>query len=336
MKMREFVEQVLMNAEAPLSYKQIWAKGCELGLDKELAYKGKTDPWLTIYSSISQDITANEDSIFCRFSSNPVLFGLKQKDYGSKAREAVENAINDEAQTGKKDETIIEDDNDYSEADLHVPLVSYLASDAHFKCLTKTIAQQKAKRAEKKGLDNWTYPDLIGVYFPYNKGDYDDWTLKALQNFKINAVQVYSFEVKKSLNSSDIRQCYFQAVSNSSWANEGYLVAAEISDEEAFNQELNILNNAFGIGIIKLDIEDPSRSSILLPARHRENIEINVLNKLITRSDQVKAIFKSIDNSEKISEIANREIYDRIYSYDEYSEQTQDGKKLKGISGRKK
>jgi hypothetical protein len=33
--------------------------------------------------------------------------------------------------------------------------------------------------------------------------------------------------MKKELNFSNLRESYFQAVSNSSWANEGYLVTAE-------------------------------------------------------------------------------------------------------------
>lgn len=54
----------------------------------------------------------------------------------------------------------------YNESDLHVPLVSWLISTDHFKCRTKTITQQTAKKTVK-GIDQWTFPDLIGVYFPY-------------------------------------------------------------------------------------------------------------------------------------------------------------------------
>jgi hypothetical protein len=33
-------------------------------------------------------------------------------------------------------------------------------------------------------------------------------------------------------NRSNVRECFFQAVSNSSWANFGYLVAAEIEGQD--------------------------------------------------------------------------------------------------------
>ena len=52
------------------------------------------------------------------------------------------------------------------------------------------------------------------------------------------------------------REFFFQAVSNSSWANEGYLVAAEIIQDDELLSELECLSIAFGIGIIQLDITD--------------------------------------------------------------------------------
>ena len=41
--------------------------------------------------------------------------------------------------------------------------------------------------------------------------------------------KITSYEVKKEINTDyELKKCYFQAVSNSSWANYGYLVALEI------------------------------------------------------------------------------------------------------------
>ena len=324
MKTREFAEKVLEQSDKPLNCKQIWEKGQDLGLDKELDYKGKMDPWQNIYALLSQDITyRSEESVFCKYSSNPVLFGLKRKEY-SKA--VVGDAIEEE-------ETVVASESeDYNEADLHVPLVSYLSSADHFMCYAKTIRQQKSKRA-KKGIDQWTYPDLIGVRFPYN--EYDSTTLTALDQFMVNAVKVFSFEVKKELTAQNIRECYFQAVSNSSWANEGYLVAADISDEPSFLRELDLLNNAFGIGIIKIDVEEIEKSSIVKTARYQDTIEVNMLNKLIERSDEVREVFRSIEESRRLKRVVDNGTFDKRYEYDEYYEAiAKNG--LKGISGRKK
>ena len=251
MKTREFAEKVLEQSDKPLSYRQIWEKGQELGLDKELDYKGKTDPWQNIYALLSQDITyRSEESVFCKYSSNPVLFGLKSKEY-SKA--VVGDAIEEE-------ETVVAaESEDYNEADLHVPLVSYLSSSDHFMC----------------------------------------------------------------------------SVSNSSWANEGYLVAADISDDPSFLRELDLLNNAFGIGIIKIDVEEIEKSSIVKTARYQDTIEVNMLNKLIERSDEVREVFRSIEESRRLKRVVDNGTFDKRYEYDEYYEAiAKNG--LKGISGRKK
>ncbi len=69
-------------------------------------------------------------------------------------------------------------------------------------------------------------------------------------------------------------------MSNSSWANEGYLVVKNIDDEVL--GELRRLNQSFGIGVIKLESEI-SNSKILLLARERE-IDIPTLNMLVEQS----------------------------------------------------
>ncbi len=69
-------------------------------------------------------------------------------------------------------------------------------------------------------------------------------------------------------------------MSNSSWANEGYLAVKNIDDEVL--GELRRLNQSFGIGMIKLESEI-SNSKILLPARERE-IDIPTLNMLVEQS----------------------------------------------------
>jgi len=53
-----------------------------------------------------------------------------------------------------------------------------------------------------------------------------------------------------------VREAFFQAVSNSTWANNGYLVAREIQGAETMN-ELRILAGLHGIGFILLDFDAP-------------------------------------------------------------------------------
>ncbi len=108
--------------------------------------------------------------------------------------------------------------------------------------------------------------------------------------------KLFSFELKKELSFSNLKGSYFQAVSNSSWANEGYLVFFEEKDKVL--GELRRLNQSFGIGVIKLE-SDISNSKILLPAKERE-IDIPTLNMLVEQSpEDFKPFMEKINNQIK-------------------------------------
>ncbi|MEI7505165.1 MAG: hypothetical protein WCJ61_17960, partial [Paludibacter sp.] len=110
----------------------------------------------------------------------------------------------------------------YDERDLHRLLCSYLKNTGVY---SKTIYHEQSTF----GKDNnqiWTHPDMVGIRFL-------NLQTKASQNFlkSINRVDTFklsSYELKKEINSdSELKKAFFQAVSNSSWANYGYLVAFE-------------------------------------------------------------------------------------------------------------
>ncbi len=179
--------------------------------------------------------------------------------------------------TAKKQKT------SFHERVLHPLLVKFLDKDPNFKLLCKTIRHEECKKG-KGGECRWNYPDIVGVYFPYNKyfpyNGYEEETLKFLHHTGQKRHKLFSFELKIRINFSNLKESYFQAVSNSTWANEGYLVVFEI--EYKVLGELRRLNQSFGIGVIKLESEI-SNSKILLPAKERE-IDIPTLNMLIEQS----------------------------------------------------
>ena len=108
---------------------------------------------------------------------------------------------------------------------------------------------------------------------------------------------LYSFELKQEVKFSNIRECYFQAVSNSSWANEGYLVAANICEDEDFREELKRLTSSFGIGIIHLNTDSPIDSEILFQARYKEELDLNTINKLYKDNSDFKKFIESINET---------------------------------------
>lgn len=160
---------------------------------------------------------------------------------------------------------------DYHERELHKIFCSYLRNSKTI--YAKTIFHEKSTTKDKE--QKWVHPDVIGASFKdfSNKN-----TLALLQTVDTkSSIYLYSFELKREIkNDYNLKEYYFQALSNSSWANFGYLVAYEI-DESLFD-EMERLNNAFGIGIIRLQAKDDS-TQILFPAKEHE-LDFATINKL--------------------------------------------------------
>ncbi|MBS4028510.1 MAG: hypothetical protein KGZ58_07715 [Ignavibacteriales bacterium] len=133
---------------------------------------------------------------------------------------------------------------------------------------------------------------------------------------------MFSFELKRELEFANLRESFFQAVSNSSWANESYLVASEISKDEEFRDELRRLVGSFGIGIIELDITDPDSSSIIFPAKQKEYLDWETMNKLAEMNsdfrDFLQSVRKDLSNKEtrkeRYNEVLSREKLVKIIS----------------------
>ncbi|MFZ1413728.1 MAG: hypothetical protein WAS73_03990 [Defluviicoccus sp.] len=104
-----------------------------------------------------------------------------------------------------------------------------------------------------------------------------------LKEYADKKTKLWSFEVKLLLNRSNVRSAFFQAVSISSWADFGYLVAGAI-EGTATMRELRMLSGLHGIGFIQLDPENPSESQILIPARERPEIDWASCNRLASEN----------------------------------------------------
>ncbi|PDW16897.1 hypothetical protein BB409_00040 [Helicobacter pylori] len=276
MTYKELGKKVLEQAEKPLSVKEFFEKACEMGLDKE-CNDGKILS-NSLGSELGEyDISNDEKQFYVANKKGRTFFyWLKSREREFPPQETPDAKEEDDEQsecsgTAKKQKT------SFDEGDLHKLLVKFLNEDPNFKLLCKTIRHELCKKG-KEGKNKWNYPDIVGVYFPYNK--YKEETLKFLHHTGQKRHKLFSFELKKELSFSNLKASYFQAVSNSTWANEGYLVVFEI--EYKVLGELRRLNQSFGIGVIKLESEI-SNSKILLPAKERE-INIPTLNMLIEQS----------------------------------------------------
>ncbi|MCQ2773603.1 hypothetical protein JT235_02435 [Helicobacter pylori] len=278
MTYRELGKKVLEQAEKPLSAEEIWERACEMGLDKERPSIGKT-PWSTIGSDLRND---KKQFYVIDEKEEPFLYWLKSREREFPPQETPDAKEEDDEQSECSD-TAEKQKTSFNERDLHPLLVKFLDKDLNFKLQCKTIYHEKCKKTSA-GKALWNYPDIVGVYFPQNDRhkNYKIETLEFLHHTGQKRHKLFSFELKIRINFSNLKESYFQAVSNSTWANEGYLVVFNI-DDEVLN-ELRRLNQSFGIGVIKLESEI-SNFKILLPAKERE-IDIPTLNMLIEQSPE--------------------------------------------------
>ena len=313
----DIIERTIEKIGTPLSAKEIWDKANEIGSIGDYVTTGKT-PWATIAAYCYTDINNNgDDSMIIQTSERPAQFFLR-KLAGKIDIQKVQNQKDTEVAKKERVET-----KKFNERDLHSVLVAFAYGDSHFKANLKTIYHENSAKATK-GQNEWLHPDLVGVYFPFR--DYKSETLEIQNHLSITSIKLFSFELKVSLNFGNLRQSFFQAVSNSSWANEGYLVALNIDDDPTFKDEVRRLNNAFGIGIIRLNPENVFESEILFPSKINQEIDWDTVNRLTNENSDFSDFLKLITEDCKLGKVKSQ--YDKVLKLEELTKHIKD----KGIN----
>ena len=193
----------------------------------------------------------------------------------------------------------------FEERDLHKLLSSYLKNTDTF---SKTIFHEKSTSKDSNQI--WTHPDMVGIKFLNLKNKSSHEFLKSIN--KLDTFKLSSYELKREINTdNELKQAFFQAVSNSSWANYGYLVAFEFSD--ALNDEMQRLNQSFGIGIIELNA-NPYQSKMLFAATLKE-LDFRMIDKLCQNNKEFEKI---IEQTEKLLTAQERYIKASINEFDEF------------------
>ena len=275
---------ILGESDEPLSVDEIWDFAVKKGYAARIESQGKT-PSATLGARIYVDIRDNPNSKIEKVSTRPTKFSLKGK-----------------SSTGiKSGATVVKKNNGYSELDLHSLLVTFVNVDPKFNCRCKTINDKRSTKAQK-GVNEWVHPDIVGVH--YYDDDYSPEVVGLQKKLGCRNFKLFSFEMKKALGFDNLRECYFQAVSNSTWANEGYLVAYEISGNDDFLKELCRLNNAFGIGIIKLNPKIITQSELLFPSKFHE-LDWDTVEKLSCINNEFKNFLLEITSDKKSNNIKN-------------------------------
>lgn len=174
----------------------------------------------------------------------------------------------------------------YTERDLHPLMANYLWSKGIY---PKTIYQERSTRADQ--AQKWVHPDIVGVEFVELTKTSANSLMKAVNTE--NTMSICSYELKKEINTDyALKQYFFQALSNSSWANYGYLVAFDINPE--LMDEMERLNQAFGIGIIQLT--PLSEKTKVLFAAKQKTLDYRTIDKLCNINRDFEEFITSITN----------------------------------------
>ena len=165
------------------------------------------------------------------------------------------------------------------ERSLHRLLANYLAGK---NILSKTIFHESSSRTDQ--AQKWVHPDMVGVEYNEFQEQATRSLLKAAETKEY--ISLYSYELKRAIeNDHQLKEYFFQALSNSSWANYGYLVAFEINEDVM--EEMARLNRSFGIGIIKLSPYSDD-TAVLFPARKNE-LDYYTIDKLCRMNPDFKS-----------------------------------------------
>lgn len=299
----KLAHDVLEQSNKPLSVQEIWENANKMGLVAKLSSSGKT-PVNTLSAQLSVDVKHNDNPTFKKVSDKPSRYVLNNKSF------KLDDNISDNISFVNKPTKSAQ--YKFTERDLHIILSSYVRANEHFGCLTKTIYHEASKK-KRNGVNKWLHPDIVGVHFPFES--YTENTLKLFDILKVNPYKLYSFEIKKELNFSNLREYYFQAVSNSSWAHEGYLVALNFSDDTDLIDEIRRLNNAFGIGVIRLNQEHFMQSEILFSAKERDSLDWDTVNRLVAENPDFRNFLDDLMEDITVGKVKSK--YDKIFTEEE-------------------
>jgi len=195
----------------------------------------------------------------------------------------------EEAEAGQIDNQALADTPVHSEHALYPLLSRFLADDQAVFSLR--IDERKSSNRKGPQGNKWLYPDLVGM--EDITADWNNEVRECAGQYGDKKTRLWSFEVKLLLNRSNVREAYFQAVSNSSWANFGYLAAAVIEGPETM-RELRMLFALHGIGLIRLNMENPSESDIMIPARERDMVDWTTCSRLADENPDFHKFIKQV------------------------------------------
>jgi hypothetical protein len=224
-----------------------------------------------LLTQIATEISSYRKDMLRRHPEFKATDGRPRKYYYSEKSDSEEVET---AESGMSDASLSGRRKDVEHA-LYPLLAQFLWDE--YAIYAKRIDEKRSSNKQGPKGNHWLFPDMVGM--EDLGADWHQEVRDCVNQYSDKRTKLWSFEVKLLINRSNVRECYFQAVSNSSWANFGYLVTAEIGGQGT-DKELRMLFAAHGIGVIRLDVDNPADSQVLIPARERDDIDWDMINRL--------------------------------------------------------
>ncbi|WP_226642747.1 COG2958 family protein [Microbulbifer variabilis] len=281
--LREYREQKLTARQIAEKILEFHPKACA----EKLARSDSLNNQSELLQQIAAEIGASRPRLQKIHPQIKTLETRPRKFYYSEASAGEEIARAESAPASATRNTLAR--KKHSEAQLYPLLSEYLYAELNL--YSKRIDERRSSNNKGPNGNRWLYPDIVALEDLTNGWDAE--ILACASQYADKRTRLWSFEVKCLLNRANSRECFFQALSNSSWANLGYLVAAEIEGSDTL-KELRLLCAAHGIGLMLLDAENPAESQILIPARERAAIDWDIANRLAEENKDFLAYIKNI------------------------------------------
>lgn len=269
MTLKDAVIRSLDELKEPVIYSQVHK---HIVAKSYYNFKGAQTPAQTV-SAVLGNFIRNRDSRVKRIPLKGAAFAYYLAKYEADISITSLEAF---GQDGEKEgasgvaEPVAEYHQYFDERSLHKLLSSYLNGIG---IRSKTVFHEQSN--SKDNHQKWIHPDMVGIRFLKLQTQVGQALFKAIS--PTGSFELSAYELKKEIRSDyDLKKYFFQAVSNSSFANYGFLVAFKIND--VLMNEMKRLSQSFGIGIIRL-AANPFQSEMLFPAKYRE-LDFVTIDKL--------------------------------------------------------
>jgi len=123
---------------------------------------------------------------------------------------------------------------------------------------------ESAKKAA--GLNKWKFPDVVTVRWDVlhddDEGEFDENTLDVMRGLGEPPFDLISTELKVDLRAANLRESFFQCVSNSKWANVSQLVVAGPISDQSVVEELARLGSSYEVDVLSFGLSHEQFKSL--------------------------------------------------------------------------